>query len=57
MVSLTEMGAIIAPPVPAFYNKPQTVLDLVDTSVDRVMDLLGVPSADAKRWAGRETQD
>jgi 4-hydroxy-3-polyprenylbenzoate decarboxylase len=57
MVSLAEMGAIIAPPVPAFYNKPQTVLDLVDSSVDRVMDLLGIPAADAKRWAGPEGGD
>lgn len=57
MVSLTEMGAIIAPPIPAFYGKPQTVLDLVDSSIDRVMDLLGVPSPDAKRWKGPEAQD
>ena len=57
MVSLTEMGAIIAPPIPAFYAKPQTVLDVVDTSVDRVMDLLGVPAADTKRWAGPEARD
>ena len=57
MVSLTEMGAIIAPPIPAFYNKPQTVLDLVDSSVDRVMDLLGIPPADAKRWTGPEGRE
>ena len=57
MVSLTEMGAIIAPPIPAFYSKPQTVMDIVDSSVDRVMDLLGVPAPDAKRWNGREARD
>ncbi len=50
MAALTEMGAIIAPPIPGFYNKPQTVLDLVDHSVDRVLDLLGVPDPDARRW-------
>jgi 4-hydroxy-3-polyprenylbenzoate decarboxylase len=52
MTALAEMGAILAPPIPGFYNKPQTVEDLVDHSVDRVMDLLGVPSPDAQRWDG-----
>jgi flavin prenyltransferase len=50
MTTLTEMGAIIAPPIPAFYHKPETVLDIVDSSVDRVLDLLGLPARDAKRW-------
>jgi 4-hydroxy-3-polyprenylbenzoate decarboxylase len=50
MVALTEMGAVIAPPIPAFYHQPQTILDLVDHSVDRVLDLLGCPALDAKRW-------
>ena len=44
MATLAEMGIIIAPPMPAFYNNP-----LVDHSVDRVLDLLGLPSPDAKR--------
>ena len=52
MVALSEMGAIIAPPIPGFYNNPQTVLDLVDGSVDRVLDLLHLPAADARRWDG-----
>jgi|SRR6266850_2663437 len=52
MLTLTEMGAIILPPVPGFYHKPQTVLDIVDHSVDRVLDLLGLPSDDAQRWDG-----
>ena len=52
MTQLTEMGAIIAPPIPGFYHKPETVMDIVDHSVDRVMDLLGLPPADAKRWQG-----
>jgi 4-hydroxy-3-polyprenylbenzoate decarboxylase len=50
MVSLSEMGAIIAPPIPAFYLKPGTVEDLIDHSIDRVLDLLGLPPADARRW-------
>jgi 4-hydroxy-3-polyprenylbenzoate decarboxylase len=52
MVSLTEMGAIIAPPIPAFYQKPATINDLVEHSVDRVLDLLGFENPDAKRWEG-----
>ena len=52
MVALAEMGAIIAPPVPGFYHKPETILDLVDHSVDRVLDLLGLPSDTARRWDG-----
>jgi 4-hydroxy-3-polyprenylbenzoate decarboxylase len=50
MVSLTEMGAIVAPPIPAFYHNPQSILDLVDHSLDRVLDLLGLPAEDARRW-------
>jgi 4-hydroxy-3-polyprenylbenzoate decarboxylase len=52
LTALSEMGAIIAPPVPAFYNKPQTILDLVDHSVDRILDLLGLPDSNARRWQG-----
>lgn len=50
MLALTEMGAIIAPPVPAFYHHPQSVLELVDYSVERILDLLGIPAEDARRW-------
>lgn len=50
MAALTEMGAIVAPPVPAFYNHPATVDDIVNHSADRVLDLLGLPPADARRW-------
>jgi 4-hydroxy-3-polyprenylbenzoate decarboxylase len=52
MAALAEMGAIIAPPVPGFYHAPETVLDLVDHSVDRVLDLIGLPNPEARRWAG-----
>ena len=56
MVVLAEMGAILAPPVPGFYHAPQTVMDLVDHSVDRVLDLLGLPSPDARRWDPQDSQ-
>ena len=52
MVALAEMGAILAPPIPAFYHRPQTVMELVDHSVDRVLDLLGLPDPEARRWEG-----
>ena len=52
MTALSEMGAIIAPPIPGFYTMPETVGDVVDHSVDRVLDLLGLPSPDAQRWDG-----
>jgi 4-hydroxy-3-polyprenylbenzoate decarboxylase len=52
MTALAEMGAIIAPPVPAFYHHPQSVEDIVEHSVDRVLDLIGLPSDAARRWDG-----
>lgn len=52
MAALAEMGAIVAPPVPAFYDKPETVDDIVNHSVHRVLDLLGIPCEDTKRWDG-----
>jgi 4-hydroxy-3-polyprenylbenzoate decarboxylase len=52
MTALAEMGAIIAPPIPAFYHHPQTVMDIVDHSVERVLDLLGLPAPNARRWEG-----
>jgi 4-hydroxy-3-polyprenylbenzoate decarboxylase len=55
MCQLSEMGAVIAPPIPGFYNRPTSVEDLVDSSVDRVLDLLGVPDDAVKRWQGPRT--
>jgi 4-hydroxy-3-polyprenylbenzoate decarboxylase len=52
MTALAEMGAIIAPPIPGFYNNPKTVEDLVDSSVDRVLDLIGLPDDRIRRWSG-----
>lgn len=53
MTALAEMGAIVAPPVPAFYHHPQTVADIVEHSVDRILDLIGLPADDARRWDGK----
>lgn len=50
MTQLTEMGAIIAPPVPAFYAEPQSVDDLVRQSVGRALDLFGVAAPGVRRW-------
>jgi 4-hydroxy-3-polyprenylbenzoate decarboxylase len=52
MTAVTEMGAIIAPPVPAFYSKPETLDDLVNHSVGRVLDLFGLHSEHVTRWQG-----
>lgn len=52
MTALAEMGAIVAPPIPGFYYQPKTIADLVDHSVDRVLDLMGLASPDAHRWDG-----
>jgi 4-hydroxy-3-polyprenylbenzoate decarboxylase len=52
MVALTEMGAVVAPPIPAFYHNPATVEELVDGTVDRILDLLGLPDPNTRRWNG-----
>ena len=50
MTALAEMGAIILPPVPAFYAEPRTLSDLVDQMVGRALDLFGYDWPDVKRW-------
>ena len=52
MTSVTEMGGIIFPPVPGFYHRPQSLADMVDQTVSRVVDLLGLPQSLAPRWQG-----
>lgn len=58
MLALTEMGAIIAPPVPAFYARPQSLEEMVDHTLGRVLDLFGLDSGTVRRWgekgAGRK---
>ena len=52
MTSLAEMGAIIMPPVPAFYARPETIAEMVDHNVGRALDLFGVDCGAVRRWAG-----
>ena len=52
LLQAAEMGAIIAPPMPAFYNAPRTLNDAVDHSVGRVLDLFDIDSALVRRWKG-----
>jgi 4-hydroxy-3-polyprenylbenzoate decarboxylase len=50
MVNITQMGGIICPPVPAFYQKPESINDLVDDTVGRVLDLFDLDVGLVKRW-------
>jgi 4-hydroxy-3-polyprenylbenzoate decarboxylase len=50
MTQLSEMGAIIAPPVPAFYARPRSIDDLVDHTVGRMLALFGIETGTVKRW-------
>jgi 4-hydroxy-3-polyprenylbenzoate decarboxylase len=52
MVQLAEMGATLAPPLPAFYARPQTLAEMIDQSVGRVLDLFGLEWRAVKRWGG-----
>lgn len=52
MLTISEMGGIIAPPLPAHYNKPAGVEDIVNHSVGRVLDLFGIDAGELKRWRG-----
>jgi flavin prenyltransferase len=52
MTEVTAAGAIVAPPVPAFYHRPQTVDDIVDQTVGRALDLFDIDSGRVKRWPG-----
>ena len=51
MATLAEIGAIIAPPVPAFYNRPETLDDVIDHTVGRVLDLFDLDTGRVKRWS------
>jgi 4-hydroxy-3-polyprenylbenzoate decarboxylase len=50
MLRVSQIGAVVFPPVPAFYNRPRSVLDIVDQSVMRCLDLLDIECAAAPRW-------
>jgi 4-hydroxy-3-polyprenylbenzoate decarboxylase len=50
----SQMGVIIFPPMPTFYGRPQTIDDMIDTTVGRVLDLFGIEAGLVKRWTGIE---
>ena len=52
MATVTELGAICCPPMPAFYQRPSSIGEIVDHSVARALDLLGLPNDLAPRWQG-----
>ncbi|WP_168464376.1 UbiX family flavin prenyltransferase [Wolbachia endosymbiont of Ctenocephalides felis wCfeT] len=52
MLKLTEMGAIIAPPVPAFYTKPESLDDIINHSIGKVLDLFDIKLPNFKEWQG-----
>jgi 4-hydroxy-3-polyprenylbenzoate decarboxylase len=56
MTELAELGAIIAPPVPAFYTNPDTVEDIVNHTVGRVLDLFEIETGAVARWTGLRDQ-
>jgi flavin prenyltransferase len=55
MAEATEYGAIILPPMPAFYHKPKTIADLVDQTVGKVLDQFGLDHDLYRRWGGGDT--
>lgn len=55
MYEAAQLGAIIAPPMPALYNRPETIDDIINHSVGRVLDLFGIDPGIVKRWAGTPT--
>jgi len=56
MVQIAEMGAILCPPVPAFYHRPETIAQVIDHTLSRILDLLDIelPTDLSKRWEGPE---
>jgi 4-hydroxy-3-polyprenylbenzoate decarboxylase len=52
MLKLSRMGVVILPPVPAFYNNPRSLADLVDHTVARILDQFGIEVPGATRWSG-----
>jgi 4-hydroxy-3-polyprenylbenzoate decarboxylase len=56
MLNVSDMGAVIAPPVPAFYAKPESLNQMVDHTLGRILDLFGLESGTAQRW-GEDKSD
>ena len=57
LVQLADMGAVVAPIVPAFYTRPKTVDDIVNHTVGRLLDLFGIDTKTVKRWQGAPPED
>lgn len=57
LTHLSEIGAVIAPPVPAFYGKPATLNDMVEHTIGRVLDLFGIDNDRAHRWRQGDGDD
>ncbi len=55
MTAVTEMGGIVFPPLPSFYHRPATIEEMVEHTVDRAVDLLGLENAHAPRWGGMKS--
>ncbi len=55
MAAVTEMGAVVAPPMPAFYSQPQSLADVVDHGVGRVLDLFDIDAGLVSRWRDTKT--
>ncbi len=56
MASVTEAGAIVYPPVPAFYAMPKTLADMVDHTLGRVLDLFDIEAGTVRRWSGEKVR-
>jgi 4-hydroxy-3-polyprenylbenzoate decarboxylase len=52
MTAVTEMGGIVFPPLPAFYHRPQSIAELVDETVERVLQVAGIGQATPREWRG-----
>jgi 4-hydroxy-3-polyprenylbenzoate decarboxylase len=57
MTALSEMGAVIAPPVPAFYARPRSLAEMIDQTLGRVLDLFGLDAGTVRRWGETAAPD
>lgn len=57
MTAVTEMGGVIFPPLPGFYHHPQSIDEMIDHTIGRVLDLFDIPHALAPRWTGLKADD
>jgi 4-hydroxy-3-polyprenylbenzoate decarboxylase len=57
LTTLADIGAVVAPIVPAFYNKPKTVDDIINHTVGRLLDLFGIETKLVKRWEGGPAEE